>query len=81
MKERNVIIVLLSLENLVFTIAHELRHHWQYITPLGKLCNKPKVETEKDANSYAVKQVRLWRKFHSPKYAYPDTKFMNRWSN
>jgi hypothetical protein len=77
MKEGNVIIVLLSSEeNLVFTIAHELRHHWQYITPLGKLCNKSKIEQEKDANSYAIKQVRLWRKLHSPKDAYSDTKFM-----
>ena len=37
-----------------------------------------KIWGEKDADAYAVKQVRLWRKLYSPKDTYPDANcFMN----
>ena len=74
-----VTILLLSLkELLVYIIAHELRHHWQHVTPFrkgtGTLCSK--LEKEKDADAYAVKQVRSWRKLYAPKDVYPDTNFL-----
>lgn len=35
-----------------------------------------KLEREKDADAYAVKQVRLWRRLYAPKYAYPNADFL-----
>ena len=70
-------IVMLSLkEFLVYMIAHELRHHWQDVNRFYKYTFASKLEKEKDADAYAVKTLRLWRKFHVPKHSYPNTNFM-----
>lgn len=75
------VIVYLSLdEYLVRVIAHELRHNWQavtqYVKPITETMRKStiqkiKLKQEKDADGYAVQQVRRWRKLHSPKDAFP----------
>lgn len=77
MKAGNSTIILLSLkEFLIYLIAHELRHHWQYVNPYHKYTFASELEKEKDANAYAVKKLRLWRTLYGPKDAYPNTNFM-----
>jgi hypothetical protein len=76
------VILYLSLEELLIrVIAHELRHHWQHVTGFVKHIDDDmssseieqiNLEGEKDADAYAVKQVRIWRKLHHPLDAYPD---------
>lgn len=73
------IVLYLSLEELlVHILAHELRHHLQALLKLKlsktRTRNKAlqKVYSEKDADRYAVRQLRLWRNLHCPKDAYPD---------
>jgi len=80
------VIVYLSFEELLIRIiAHELRHHWQELNKnfkkkikikintktKEKIKKQIKLEREKDADRYAVRQVRLWRKLHHVKDAYP----------
>jgi hypothetical protein len=82
--------LLLSLEEyLVYVFAHELRHHFQAIKWLTdtrtmlddtdeskKRLEKEKARQDKYAERYAINKLRLWRKMHTPSYAYPST---NRW--
>jgi hypothetical protein len=80
------VILYLSLEELLIrVIAHELRHHWQYVTGFVKHIDDDmssseieqiKLMGEKDADAYAVKHVRAWRKFYSPKDAYQDANYL-----
>jgi hypothetical protein len=61
-------------EALVHTIAHELRHVWQVMTesvwdklPLEETQGKPHpgVGSDKDADKYAIRKQREWRKSHN----------------
>lgn len=82
MSKSRVDILLLSLEEMVvFIIAHELRHQWQYRRPpVGEWsygCRHPKKRRshhhhELDADHYAVKKLRQWRKQYQPREIYRD---------
>ena len=63
---------------MVHIIAHELRHHWQHVTKFAETMGyryspsyyskaefkKLRLEQEKDAERYAVNQVRRWRRLN-----------------
>lgn len=85
----SIILYLSLEEYLVHIFAHELKHHYQQIlwnssmwslwwksgltTPQKKILEKEKLRRDKYADRYAVKQLRLWRKLHQPKDAYPNS--------
>jgi hypothetical protein len=54
-------------EELVETLAHEFRHYWQsnHKTKRGKVKGSRGQYSEKDADSYAIRKVREWRKLHA----------------
>jgi hypothetical protein len=60
-------------EGLVSIAAHELRHLWQKNHPgkRGKVWGAKGQYSERDADAYAIRKVREWRRLHAPKGAYP----------
>ena len=42
----------------------------------GRGSKNENIKAEMDAETYAISQVRKWRRLHSPKDAYPDTNFL-----
>jgi len=69
-------VVLSEDENLVFLLAHELRHQWQYRRPpRGEWfpgCTSRSHNThERDACAYAWRKVRAWRKLQ-PREVYKE---------
>jgi hypothetical protein len=63
-------LVLDQTEELVDTLAHEFRHFWQsnHKTKRGKVKGSRGQYSEKDADAYAIKKVREWRKMHAVEY-------------
>lgn len=56
-------------EALVHIIAHELRHLWQYKHPKGyRVWNAKGRFSERDADAYAIRKVREWRKKTNAEY-------------
>jgi hypothetical protein len=59
---RNKITCRTMAETAVYLVAHELRHLWQYES--GRpMRNDPK---ERDADAYAARCLRRWRRRHAP---------------
>jgi hypothetical protein len=58
-------------ESLVHYLAHELRHYWQMNHPgkRGKIWGARGKFSERDADAYAIRKVREWRRSHNPKDA------------
>jgi hypothetical protein len=62
-------------EALILGLAHELRHLWQ----ANNIYNKrgmawganPKGSSDTDADAYAIRKMREWRKIHTPTELYP----------
>ena len=53
-------------ESLVHTLAHELRHYWQMNHPgkRGKIWGARGKFSERDADAYAIRKTREWRRLH-----------------
>lgn len=53
-------------EALVYTMAHELRHQWQahHKGKRGRVWGARGQYSERDADAYAIKCLRAWRKVH-----------------
>lgn len=52
-------------EAFVYTTAHELRHLWQKKHPRGwRVWGARGQYSERDADAYAIKKLRQWRKEH-----------------
>jgi len=59
-------------EDLVHLIAHELRHLWQNKVPKGwRVWGARGKYSERDADAYAIRMTRHWRRRGSPHYG-PD---------
>jgi hypothetical protein len=60
-------------EALVHLIAHELRHHWHTNHPgkRGRVWGSRGKISDTDADAYAIRKTREWRKLHSPREIYP----------
>jgi hypothetical protein len=57
-------IILSKEEILVMVIAHELRHLWQYKHKKGKVWGAKGRFSERDADAYAIRKVREWRRLN-----------------
>lgn len=53
-------------ESLVHIMAHELRHYWQMNHPgkRGKVWGAKRKFSERDADAYAIRKTREWRRLH-----------------
>lgn len=49
-------------EALVLVMAHELRHQWQSKCSRGRVWGAKGKYSERDADAYAIKMLRAWRK-------------------
>lgn len=60
-------------EGLVHVIAHELRHFWQsnHSGKRGRVWSARGQYSETDADAYAIRKQREWRKIHAPREIYP----------
>lgn len=60
-------IILSREESLVHTLAHELRHYWQlnHLGKRGKVWGARGKFSERDADAYAIRKTREWRRLHS----------------
>lgn len=64
------ILLLSREEDFIHVIAHELRHQWQHGRPLkslyvwGAKTKSTNRSKETDADAYAIKKVREWRRTH-----------------
>lgn len=66
--------LILSLdEALVHILAHELRHIWQtkHTGKRGKVWNARGLHSERDADAYAIKMQRKWRREKKTSYELP----------
>ena len=54
-------------ESLVHNLAHELRHYWQMNHPgkRGKVWGAKGNFSERDADAYAIRKTREWRRLHN----------------
>src|SRR5215207_5039678 len=54
-------------EALVHVLAHEFRHYWQYHHPgkRGKVWGARGLTSERDADAYAIRKLREWRRMHA----------------
>jgi hypothetical protein len=54
-------------EALVHVLAHEFRHYWQYHHPgkRGKVWGARGLVSERDADAYAIRKMRQWRRQHN----------------
>jgi hypothetical protein len=70
-------LVLSREEGLVYVLAHEFRHFWQWSHrgKRGKIWNARGKFSERDADAYAIKKVRAWRALYSPQDALQIRKF------
>jgi hypothetical protein len=58
-------------ESLVHILAHELRHYWQMNHPgkRGKVWGARGKFSERDADAYAIRMTRAWRRLHNQSQA------------
>jgi len=61
-------------EAFIHVLAHEFRHFWQlnHKGKKGKVWGARGLFSDRDADSYAIRKVREWRRLHSPREIYPD---------
>lgn len=52
------------IEALVMVMAHELRHQWQRSHSRGRVFGSRGRYSERDADAYALKMLRAWRREH-----------------
>jgi hypothetical protein len=67
-------LILCREEALVSIAAHELRHLWHKNHPgkRGKVWGARGKYSERDADAYAIRKQRKWRKIHAPTEVYPE---------
>jgi hypothetical protein len=67
-------LILTREEVLVQVIAHELRHLWQrtHKGKRGKVWGARGQYSDKDADAYAIRKTREWRRLHTPSEVYPS---------
>lgn len=58
-------------ESLVHVLSHEMRHYWQMNHPgkRGKIWGAKGKFSERDADAYAIKMTRAWRRLHNQSQA------------
>jgi hypothetical protein len=63
------VLVLSEEEALVYVVAHELRHLYQYRNPRGRRVwgtrRSKRGVSERDASAYGIRKVREWRRTHA----------------
>ena len=72
-------LILTREEALVHTLAHELRHLWQknhHKTKRGKVWGARGHYSDRDADAYAIRKMREWRRRNTPKQVFPDDKIL-----
>jgi hypothetical protein len=61
-------------EAFIHVLAHEFRHYWQktHRTKRGKVWGARGQYSNRDADAYAIRKTREWRRLHTPKQIFPD---------
>jgi hypothetical protein len=66
-------------EAFIHILAHELRHLWQknHRTKRGKVWGARGRFSDRDADAYAIRKQREWRRLHTPKEVFPNMDILN----
>lgn len=71
-------LILTREEAFVHILAHELRHLWQtnHRGKRGKVWGARGLLSDRDADAYAIRKMREWRRLNAPKQVFPDDEIL-----